>query len=283
MKSIFLTLSAAVCCSVLLGDEEGPANYSLWPRRPAELAQARRLMAEGKNSEAAYLLRPYWSAEGIVGREARQLTGLINVPRYLSRQHPHAFLYTVKRGDNIARVARNTKCLQELIMLLNGIVDPSRLMVGQKLVAVPMNQRLELHVAHLEASVWDGDILVADYAIVGLEGIGSKGKNEVTALKSCECLVGGATARVVGTGKAAVDRSLVLSSGCVLAAEHRGGRTVRLKQRDLNELALLLAPGAEVCLVRDEEAYAEERAARQAQQAQDASDEVDEAEEVSEE
>ena len=42
MRSIFLTLSAAVCCSLLAAAEDGPANYSLWPRRPAELEQARR-------------------------------------------------------------------------------------------------------------------------------------------------------------------------------------------------------------------------------------------------
>ena len=265
MRSIFLTLSAAVCCSLLAAAEDGPANYSLWPRRPAELEQARRLMSEGKKSEAAYLLRPYWTAPGIVGREARQLTSLINVPRYLSRQHPRAYLYTIKRGDSLPRIARNTKCLQELLMLLNGLVEPSRLMAGQKLVAVPVTQRVEIHLAHREVSVWDGDILVADYVIEEVNGVKIAGQNEVTTLKSCDSYVDGARVRSVGSGLAATDRALVLASGCVLSAGEGGRAVLRMNQRDLNEMALLLAPGAEVCLVRDEEAYARERqAAREA-------------------
>ena len=65
-------------------------NYSLWPRRPDELEQARQLMSEQKGGEAVLLLQPYVADEGIAGREARQICGRVNVPRYLSRMHPGA-------------------------------------------------------------------------------------------------------------------------------------------------------------------------------------------------
>lgn len=165
-------------------------------------------------------------------------------------------------------------------MLLNGLVEPSRLMAGQKLVAVPVTQRVEIHLAHREVSVWDGDILVADYVIEEVNGVKIAGQNEVTTLKSCDSYVDGARVRSVGSGLAATDRALVLASGCVLSAGEGGRAVLRMNQRDLNEMALLLAPGAEVCLVRDEEAYARERqAARESAASAQGADEAVEVEE----
>ena len=104
MKSIYSIFAVVACCS--FSAQVGAAdNFSLWPRRPDELEQARRLMQEQKRGEAVLLLQPFVADEGIAGREARQICGRVNVPRYLSRMHPGARVYTVRSGDNMARIA----------------------------------------------------------------------------------------------------------------------------------------------------------------------------------
>ena len=62
----------------------------------------------------------------------------------------------------MARIAAMQKCPQDVIMLLNGIVEPSSLRIGQKLVVVPMRLRVEIYPLQREVSVWDGEQLVAE-------------------------------------------------------------------------------------------------------------------------
>lgn len=231
-------------------------NYSLWPRRPAELQQARLLMAEGKGSEAIYLLRPYWRARGVTGQEARRLTAHVNVPRYLTRNHPGITIYTVRRGDTMPRVARNSACPQELVMLLNGIVEPSNLKVGQKLAVVPMKQHMEIHLPLKEISVWDEDSLVATYRIESVNGVPERGENAVTMVKKRETYQGGG--RVRAGASAASDRALLLENGILITADGQiPGQVLRMNQRDLNELALLVGEKAQVMLIWDEKKFLE--------------------------
>ena len=69
MTSIFSILSVAGFCSLVLMAAEDTANYSLWPRRPAELEQARGLLREQKLQQATELLQPFVAEKGIAGRE----------------------------------------------------------------------------------------------------------------------------------------------------------------------------------------------------------------------
>lgn len=256
MRSIFSILSAAVFCSLVVCDKGLAENYSLWPRRPAELQQARMLMAEGKGSEAIYLLRPYWRAQGVTGQEARRLTAHVNVPRYLTRNHPGISIYTVRRGDTMPRVARNSACPQDLVMLLNGIVEPSSLKVGQKLAVVPMKQHVEIHLPLKEICVWDEDSLVATYCIESMEGVPLRGENTGTTVKKRETYQGGA--RVRAGASASSDRALLLENGILITADGQiAGQVLRMNQRDLNELALLVGEKAQVMLIRDEKKFLE--------------------------
>lgn len=245
MKSIFLIFAVVVWCNSLAA--YAAENYSLWPRRPAELEQARRLIGEQKLDEAVQLLSPYLSEKGIAGREARQIVGAVHVRKYLSRQHPGATVYQVQRGDTIAQIARKHQCPVDMVMLLNGIVEPSNIKMGQKLVIVPMRLRLEISLSRREAMVWDGDVLVADYDLVGVPE--RKMKEETTQLAVREGYVDGhrLSARAMSFGGS--DRVLVLSNGIRLTASPNAeGDCILMEQRDLNELALLLAPKAEVAL-----------------------------------
>lgn len=247
MTSISSILSAAVCFNLLVGAAFAADNYSLWPRRPAELEQARRLVREQKGAEAVHLLQPFIKDSGIAGREARQITGAVNVQRYLSRRHPDARVYTVKSGDNVYKIAAAEKCPFELIMLLNGIVEPAGLRVGQKLVLVPMNCRAEINLSQRELSVWDGETLVADYNLTAADG--AAGKAGETTLSACEGYLEGTRLPRRSAQFSSSDRVLLFANGVSLVGKTKGsGNALLMEQQDLNELSLLLHVDSPVVL-----------------------------------
>ena len=248
MKSIY-SIFVAGALSSLMGVTCAVDNYSLWPRRPDELEQARRLMLEQKGGEAVLILQPFVTDTGIAGREARQICGRVNVPRYLSRMHPGARVYTVRRGDNMARIAATQKCPQDVLMLLNGIVEPSNIRIGQKLVVVPMRLRVEINPLQREVSVWDGQQLVADYPIIGMDEIPhTRQKTQKTSIVAREGYLDGMVVQPRTPQYPASERVLVLGNGMALVGGQngRGSFHLRMDQKDLNELALMLDCGNEV-------------------------------------
>ncbi len=255
MKSTSLIFAAVASCSLFSGLSRAEDNYSLWPRRPAELEQARALVREQKYEDAVTLLRPFVGEQGIAGREARQIAAAVNVHRYLSRRHPHASVHVVRRGETVERIAAASKCPSDLILLLNGMVEPSSLKVGQKLVVVKMRLRMEIHTEQREISVWDGEELVADYDILSLHGVSGKG-NEETSLAAREGTLKGGTVPRRSADFPSSDRLLRLANGWVLAGEQQvNGPCLRLRQQELSELGMLLAQGAHVSLVQDEDSF----------------------------
>ena len=252
MRLMFLIFAAAVLFEAGAQSLENVENYSLWPRRPDELKQARKLIAEQKGGEAVLLLQPFVSDNGVTGREARQICGRVNVPRYLSRLHPGATVYTVRKGDNMARIAHTQKCPQDVIMLLNGIVDPSALKIGQKLVVVPMRLRAEIRPLQQEISVWDGDQLVADYPLEGADAVPFKNRKTMTTKVAMrEGYVDGAVIPEKSFMYPSSERVLVLENGMAIAAGQNLSRSVvfRMDQKDLNELAMMLVSGNEVQVI----------------------------------
>lgn len=251
MKSTFLIFAAAACCS-LVPQSEAADNFSLWPRRPDELEQARRLMQEQKGGEAVLLLQSFVSDDGIAGREARQICGRVNVPRYLSRLHPGVEVYTVRPGDNMARIAAQQKCPQDVIMLLNGIVEPSNLRIGQKIVVIPMRLRVEIRLQQREVSVWDGQQLVADYPILSMDEMpAAHRKTAVTSVEAREGYIDGLAVQPRSPQFAASERVIVLANGIAIAGEKNGhgNAVLRMDQKDVNELALMLGLGNEVKII----------------------------------
>ncbi len=261
MKLTSLIFAAAGFCS-LLPALTAAENYSLWPRRPAELEQARRLACEQKVDEAVALLAPFVGERGIAGREARQLSGAINVHRYLSRLHPHATVRKVGRGDTLERIAVASRCPSDIIMLLNGMVEPSSLRAGQKLVTVEMSLRMEIHLEQREISVWDGETLVADYNILSAEGVEGRGQAE-TLLAVREGSIKGKPVSRRSAYYPASDRMLGLENGIALVGEQeRHGKVLRMDQHDLSELAMLLGVGAQVSIFYQEPEHPLPSAAR---------------------
>lgn len=254
MRLISLILSVAACYS-MVGMLQGADNYSLWPRRPAELEHARHLLREQKLMEAVALLEPFVQENGIAGREARQITGAVNVRMYLSRRHPHARVYQVKRGDTIARIAEHNKCPADILMLLNGLVEPSVVKTGQRMVVVPMCLRMEIHPGQREISVWDGAKLVADYDIVDISNLSGK-ENQETTIVAREGYNRGSALPRRSLMYAASDRVLRLEGDvCITGAQRVPGKVIKMAPKDVNELALLVGVGGKVSIVWDEANY----------------------------
>lgn len=251
MKPTHLIFAAAALSSVL--PSAAAERYSLWPRRPAEIEQARQLIREHRPEEAARLLLPLVGLDGIAGREARSLVGAVNAPRYLSRRHPAAAVYTVRRGDHLTKISTALRCPHELLMLLNGIVDPAAIHVGQRLVYVPMRLQMEINMPRREITVWDGETLVSSYSIAGVGQAAAAGPaaEEDATVSQRDGYVDGGKLPAWSPLMVCANRRIVLSNGMTLTdGAAAAGKALRLPQAHLNELALLVAVGSPVHIVQ---------------------------------
>lgn len=210
-------------------------------------------MVRSKDSDKAVeILRPFVAQQGVVGREARKITAAIQVPVYLSRKNPYASVYTVRAGDTLHRIVNTTHCPVEVIMMLNGITDPSALKAGQKLVVTKMDLRVEVYPKMRELCVWDGEELVASYDIVTLT-IPPSSQNTKTKVESREGIMDGDTLARRSTQYLSSQRLLKLADGnSIGVANNNPPPNIVLNSADVNELALLLSVGAEVLLVNEE-------------------------------
>lgn len=254
MRLTSLILSATVCFSAIAAAQE---NYSLWPRRPAELEQAQRLIRQQEYDQALSLLAPFLHKRGLTGHESRHLTGAIRTRRYLSNKHPRAFTHTVRRGENIERIATANKTSRDLLILVNAMIDPSDLKVGQKLLILPQDMRAELHIDDREITVWDGQILVATYDIMPTQDLQLPGSNEETQLKERDGELDGARVPRSSGLFTSSDRKLKLANGILITGAENASKSkgVQMKQKELNELSLLLGSGARFSIVRDAKSF----------------------------
>ena len=249
MKLIFLILSVAAFFNVGIVSIAQAQGYSLWPKRPPEIEQARSFVRAGKGEEAVAVLHPFVTQSGVVGREARKITAAVQVPIYLSRRNPHATIYVVKSGDTLGRISSATNCPSELILLLNGIVNPSALRAGQKLVVFQMNLRAEVNLHTNEVTVWDDATLVACYDIEE-HSIPSAKENVAVSVEAREGILDGSSLAKNSTEFLASQRVLKLSDGIsILSAPKAQASSVCLSAQDVNELALLLSIGSRVDII----------------------------------
>lgn len=140
-------------------------------------------------------------------------------------------------------------------MLLNGIVKPSALQVGQKLIVIPMRLRMEIRPLQREISVWDGSQLVADYPILSQDDLPrEKQKTVKVEVAAREGYLNGNAVPARSPQFPASERALVLSNGmCILGGDNgHAGFQMRMDQKDLNELAMMLAVGNEVKIIYPE-------------------------------
>lgn len=253
MKSISLILSATVFFSATLSAQE---NYSLWPRRPVELEQAQVLLRKKEYGEMLKCLAPFIYKSGPAGHEARRMVSAVRVPRYLTAAHPRAHTHTVRRGDNIERIANTCKMSSDLLVLVNAMLEPSALRVGQKLTVFTQDLRAELHVAAHELTVWDGRDLVAAYDVSPSSDLAA-GANTETRVRDREGELHGARVPRSSALYTTANRLLRLADGTLITGGDTAGkpRMVKMQQKDVNELSLLLGAGARVSIVREEKSF----------------------------
>lgn len=244
MKLINSILGVAVCCSTIVA-LYAQDNYSYWPRRPQEFEQAQLLLSQQKWAEAAYVLQPFVRDADAFGSEARAVVGRVNVARYLSRMHPASSVYIVRKGDSLPKVAVKTQCPVDLLMLYNGLTEPSALKIGQKLVHIDMSLRIEIYESLNELTVWDKDVLVASYKILSRIGGASEPSGESDIKVSArESYIRGQRIPDNSSQTAVGDKLIRFSNGFVISSPKvKNKPALVLSQKDVNELAFLVKEG----------------------------------------
>lgn len=236
-------------CVVELAAQE---NYSLWPRRPEALAKAQILAEKGMVKEAEAELAPLLERNDVVGREARETLGRINIRIALNPKTCGAHVYTVQRGDTWIGVARKMGCPLDYLMHLNQLFDLKGLQVGQKLLVGKLDYRIEVNVPLREVSLWKGDSLINVYPILLYQDSGKVNGSSVVESKTA--ISGTQPVKVASPLFPSADKTLVLGKGELVIGSTPNGKMARagyyLKREDCNELALLIRPGNEVKIIR---------------------------------
>ena len=233
-KVFFSLLTAAFCAQGILADGE---NYSLWPRRPEALAEARRLMDRGSLPKALELLQPLAEQGGVVGKEAKELIGRLRIRQLLDPNGPDVKKYTVRKGDSWIRMVRKLGCSQAMVVHLNGLMDIPALHAGDVFKYRPLDFHVVVNVPEKEICLYDGTDFVKGYPILSMKDGGKK--NVETTVKDEQAPVS-----IYSRQFPSADKTLVLAAGGYVIDAARG--TPRspgfyLSRQDCNELAMLTA------------------------------------------
>lgn len=252
MKSIYSIFVVAVFSSFCLQATE--RNYSLWPRRPDNVADALDLLGNGGDPERACALAlPSIRAYGIGGQEARRIVGRVNAGRYLSGKGDWLTEQTVRSGDSLLRIADRCKCPIDVLIYLNRMTAVT-LRAGQKLKAPSKSFKMEVRPDSREILVWDGETLVAAYPILRSRGT-QKLSGKTVVEGRLAFLDGAQTERMNVSSYVSADKQLLLANGMGRIASCFEGKKVDpvfcLAREDCNELALFFRKGDEVNVIRE--------------------------------
>ena len=171
-KVFFSLLTAAFCAQGILADGE---NYSLWPRRPEALAEARRLMDRGSLPKALELLQPL-AEQGRRGggKRRRNSSGRLRIRQLLDPNGPDVKKYTVRKGDSWIRMVRKLGCSQAMVVHLNGLMDIPALHAGDVFKYRPLDFHVVVNVPEKEICLYDGTDFVKGYPILSMKDGGEK-------------------------------------------------------------------------------------------------------------
>lgn len=237
-----------VMVALLMMGQVFAADYSLWPKRPAELAEARKLVGEGKIEEACQLLAPIIRQEGEGAQDAQMLLGTLRMRQVMSLDSATLQTYTVKRGDTWVRVAQQTGVSLEMLAYLNQLMDMGTLTPGQVLYFRPTSFSVQINVPSKQLSVWENGKLIKAYPISKINDAGVG--NVTTTVKSKACAYA-----TFAPQYAASEKALVLASNGLTIDADKGrgsGRTpgFYLALADCNEVAFLMKIGGVVQIIR---------------------------------
>lgn len=229
-------------------------NFSLWPKRPPELIQARRLIQANRRAEAIPLLEKAAGDTGPGGFEAAQLLGNLRLDTLLTPGgSPLQKVYKVRSGDSIIKIASREQTQPDLIMQLNSLADPGRLSIGQELWILPLNFTLVINTKSRIATLMDGDQLLNSWKILAVKD--SAPNSSSTTLKSEIASANGSPVTTQSPLFGAAQKALILAErGLKIEAMPQNGAPANpgffLSSQDVNEISLLMRPGNKVEIIR---------------------------------
>lgn len=253
MRSISLTSSARACFSLLAAALCVPGalaegeNYSLWPRRPEALTEARVLMDRGNLARALELLQPLVLQGGVVGKEAKDLIGSLRIRQLLDPNSPDVKRYTVRRGDSWIRMVKKLGCSQAMLMHLNGLMDIPVLHAGDVFKYRPLDFHLVVNVPGKEVCLYDGKDFVKAYPILAMKDAGKK--NVETKVKDEQAPVS-----IYDKHYPSSNKTMILAAGGYVIDGADGAPRYPgyyLNRKDCNELSMLTRVGTKVNIVRE--------------------------------
>ncbi len=248
-RQMLLTL----CSLALMGAVQAQEYYSLWPRRPEALKTAQRMVREQQYGEAIKVLLPHVGLQGVAGKEVRALLTQLQLRHYVNGNHPKAYVYRVESGDNMQKIAASQQCSYALLLLVNGITDPSLLKVGQKLLIIPMDITVMIHEKEQEIALWDGDNFLASYPLLGMRGNMPEDYEKLPLLRNVSYRNGRAL-HPSSPWVSSSPRWLEFEGGICIAGEQVAPRAQRIYQiapAFLNEWAIMLPPSTRLTIVSD--------------------------------
>lgn len=243
-RVFFSLLAAAFCAQGVLADGE---NYSLWPRRPETLTEARLLMDRGNLSRALELLQPLVTQGGVVGKEVKDLIGALRIRQLLDPNGPDVKKYTVRRGDSWIRMVKKLGCSQAMLMHLNGLMDIPALHAGDVFKYRPLDFHLVVNVPDKEVCLYDGENFVKAYSILAMKDAGKK--NIETKVKDEQAPVS-----IYDKHYPSSNKTIVLAAGGYVIDAGSGPPRYPgyyLTRQDCNELAMLTRVGSKVRIIRE--------------------------------
>ncbi len=248
-RQLLLTLGSLA----LLGEVLAQEFYSLWPRRPEALQAARRLVREERYGDAIKALQPHVALLGVPGKEVRALLTQLQLRHYVNGNHPKAYVYRVESGDNMQKIAAKQQCSYALLLLVNGITDPSLLRIGQKLLIVPMDITVMIHEKEREIALWDGDQFLASYPLLEMRGSRSNDNVNLPLLRNVSYRNGRAL-HPSSPWVSSSPRWLEFEGGICIAGEQVAPGAQRIYQiapAFLNEWAIMLPPSTRLTIIKD--------------------------------
>lgn len=228
-----------------------------------EYDRSLELLAMDRKDEAVekllFIQNLYSDSEN--GAEARRILGEINLDEILSIENmSNKMIYTIKPGEGYLNVANNSRTTLDCMMFLNGLLEMSRLHVGDELVVMSLNFKLVVDLAKRRIELFRPDeekkehIFVKDYPIMKLDLASLRGKSIHSKISRKQGEINGEVVRPALSGYRHATKVLGFKAGRHFIQmrpvperdEEDPGRGIFLMNSDMEELSMLIRIGNEV-------------------------------------
>lgn len=242
-------VSASASPASTVRNGEPAVNYSRWPRRSELWVKASELVKANKTAEARKLLEAE-AAQKELPAECKKILSDLKFKQIFDPNGADKTTYKVVRGDSLFTIARKTKSSADYIMAINGIINPSRLNIGDHFQVRPLNLKIIIDVKKKSLSLVDNGEVIRTYPVLAQRTTGTGTLK--TVLKSEAGLTGSGAVSAMSELYAAANKRLILKTGMVIEGTKNASAPTAgffLNPQDCNEISLLVIPGNEVEII----------------------------------